>query len=855
MKKLLLLMSPLVFLMLFFLSCPLKASNLYYSDGSSIKITKAEGYSAVVQGIQRTVSLPGEVLRLNTGKKVFSVLQNDRGSFPVYFLGDMPVIADRMIFWRGDMPPEKIESKYDLKLVEILSTYPLYIFLMEDGDSVEVSEKIVQNGDGFAFPNLVREVVMKHVPDKEPKDPYFDVQWHLRNSGEVKDYYGNTVNTVENADIKFLDTLKLLNERSHKVDTTVKIAIMDTGVVPDHPDLTNIEPGYDALRDEEGGYPDLTGIDSLPWYMIGGMAHGTTCAGVSAAVGNDIGMSGVCPWCQLYPVRYLASSGGGTAMDEKRLLKTYERYIADPKISVINCSFGPPSDYGTVPITSAEVETHQSFMLNGRGGLGGVIVYAAGNDGIDSGYSRLHSHVFSFERDGVAVENRIVSVAASSAWDTRIVYSNYGKYVDIAAPSLSQNPMLGIATTTIPGYGDYHDDYTLLFSGTSAAAPVVSGMFGVIFSINPDLTLEEAIEIMRKSADKIHPQTGSWDKNGHSVKFGYGRVNLLKAARLAMGLPMCDSPTEEDICGNNTDDNCDGFVDTGCALELTAGMKCEDFSDCLSDGLVEADVECLEEIRFWRFKEGYCVRKTNKAPCPDGTRAFAMAEDGVNYLCAPECTEENPCKREGYYCRGDSIGVCVPYCARDSDCAQGAYCDVLGECSKIPSDLGGTCENDLHCKDDLWCIRNFKDGYCTSDCAMQDDSLCPDDGKCVVRRAYGGQNIHICLQSCSSDRHCRGLGDDYYVCHGRMTEKEGVCFRKCRDTPDCIDPDAICNEEGRCVPSDWEGWPGDEIVEEVNDEDEIDADMEEHDSDYDDADSTDDDEEKSKSKGCSLIYI
>ena len=623
---------------------------------------------------------------------------------------------------------------------------------------------------------------------------------------------------------------------------------MDTGVAPNHPDLTNIEPGYDALKDKEGGYPDTTGIDDMPWYAIGGIAHGTTCGGVSAAVGNEKGMIGVCPWCPLYPVRYLEAAG--TAMDDMKLLKTYERYVADPKISVINCSFGPPSDYGVVPAFPGELSSHENFMKNGRDGLGGAIVYAAGNDGIDSEYTLLHSHVFSFKRDGKDVENKVVSVGASTAWDTRAVYSNYGRSVDLVAPSLSQSPMVGMATTTIPGYGDYKDDYTLLFSGTSAAAPVVSGVLGVIFSVNPELTLEEAVDILKNSADKIHPVTGAWDENGHSVKFGYGRVNLLKAVRLAMGEAMCDESSEKDICGNNIDDNCDGFVDSGCDPGLTAGKECEEDSDCVSEGFPESSVVCIKEIRYWKFKNGYCVIKTGDAPCPDGTRAFAVDDDGASYLCAIDCADAKPCEREGYYCRGDSLGICVPFCDTDNDCREGSYCSPAGECLKVPSSLGGSCGNDDECEGGMWCITNFRDGYCTSECAQQDDTFCPDDGKCVIRNAGGSQTIEICLESCSSDSHCRQTEDDYYICHAQMSEKEGVCFRKCRNDSDCMDFYATCSEEGRCVPDNWKGWPEDEVPDEEN----VDADQDM----IVDDETTEDDpvpEDNKKSSGCSMVHI
>ena len=843
-------MKKCLFFFLFVISFSLTGLEIYYSDGSFEKIDRIPGFSAVRNPFSRNTAVKNEILRLNLGNEMFSVVEGDEGSFPVYLFGDVPVIAGDVVFWRGEKNINEIEKKYGLKLKEILPSYPLFSFEVLDGDSVKIASEIVRNGDGYAFPNLIKEAKLSYLPESEPKDPYFDVQWHLQNTGTVVDYYDNDRKILKNADIKFIQALAMLKKNKHEVDNTIKIAIMDTGVVPDHEDLTNIEPGYDAFNDKEGGYPDTSTIEGLPWYQVSGVAHGTTCAGVSAAVGNNLGMSGVCPWCRLYPVRYLDGISG-TAMDDLKILKTYEKYVADSKISVINCSFGPSSEYGTVPISAGEKESHLNFMKNGRDGLGGVIVYASGNDGVDSSYSKLLSNIFKFERNGVKVEHTVVVVNASSAWDTRVVYSNYGPASSVIAPSMEQNPMVGIATTTIPGYGDYMTDYTRLFSGTSAAAPVVAGYFGAVFSVNPDLTLEEAIDIMKQSSDKVYPETGSWDKNGFSVKFGWGRVNLEKAARLAMGLEMCETVKDE-ICGNHIDDDCDGFVDEGCADELLAGTPCETVADCLNGDLTQADAECLTEKKYWKFADGYCMRKTNEAPCPDGTKAFDYADDGENYICAVECSDAAPCKREGYYCSNQVLGVCVPSCKKNDDCREGSYCNDIGECAKTPSSLGGSCANDLECEDVMWCLVYFQDGYCTANCSGNDDSLCPDNGKCVTRRSGGG-NIDLCLSSCSSDSHCRD--NDYYICHGKISEKEGVCFRKCRNDGDCMDPDASCDEEGRCAVPGWKGWPEDEVSDESDEDVEADIDETTDTETPDEEDKEEKKSEKDNSFGCSVVNL
>lgn len=835
-----------IFFALFVLLSAFAASGaeLFYSNGTSISMEKSVDFGAIRRNITDVFVPKNELYRLNTGKNIFSIVSG-KGELPVYFLGDMPVVAETTVFYRGEKSVEYMEKKYGLKLSEVLPTYPLYAFSVQS-DSVETAEKIVKNGDGYAFPDLVRETTLRFVPEKAPKDPYFDMQWHLQNTGKVMNYESREIEILKNADVKFIQMLEFLNANNIEVDTNTKIAIMDTGIVPDHEDLTNVDEGYDAINNEEGGYPDLSELEG-PYgqYLASSVGHGTTCAGVSAGVGNDIGMSGMCPWCRLYPVRYLSGTEG-TAMSDRTMLNVYELYVEDPEITTINCSFGADSSYGNVPASPGEIESHTNFMQNGRDGKGGVIVYASGNDGIDSKYEQILGYEFVFERNGAEVKNKVVTVNASSAWDTRIEYSNYGYSSTVTAPSLSESPIVGIATTSIPGYGDYKSDYTLIFSGTSAAAPVVSGFFGAVFSINPDLTLEEAIEILKKSADKIYPETGLWDEDGFSVKFGYGRINLEKAARLAAKFKMCEEKKDE-VCGNHIDDNCDGYVDEKCMEPLKAGQPCETAEDCLDNSLTLDDVECLKARRYWAFDGGYCVVKTGRISCPDGTRAFDVVGN-ENYLCALECNSVKPCEREGYYCSNEVLGVCLPNCSDNSGCNEGSVCNDEGKCEKVPSPIGGSCASNEECAGDFSTCNTWSEGgYCTETCSGNNDSECPDGAKCVTGNRWEGTR---CLASCSSDKDCRV--DEGYLCHPQMGSKSGVCSRKCRDNQSCNDASATCTAEGYCAPENWEGWP------EVEEPEDSDTNPDDDDETVNDEDSADKHKPTStviKTDGCSLVVM
>ena len=547
-------------------------------------------------------------------------------------------------------------------------------------------------------------------------------------------------------------------------------------------------------------------------------------------------------------------------------------------------------------------------MQYGREGKGGVVVYASGNDNVDSSYQRLLEYDFKFERNGVEVTDRVVTVNASTAWDTRAKYSNFGYASTVTAPSGASYPWRGIATTAIPNDGDYKDNYTLNFDGTSAAAPIVSGLFGVIFSINPDLMLEEAVDILKQSADKINPETGFWDESGFSVKYGYGRVNLEKAVRLAAGFPMCAEEKEE-ICGNHLDDDCDGYVDEGCsAEELTAGKPCEKNADCLTGSLTSDEVKCLKEYIPWVIKDGYCLRRsTNDTPCPDGTKVLYAKNHAY---CALECNKTHPCERAGYYCTDEVLGICLPLCSDNSDCTEGYVCDEDGKCKKPiggrcsenddcsgefttcscsdnsdckegyicnnkgkcekPCSKNSDCGEDYTCNNEGKCCKEGKCypyittspeiGYCTQTCFDNNDSDCPDNSKCVTT----GTDTS-CLASCASDEECRR--GDRYVCHLKMGSKSGVCYKKCSEDSECNDEDAVCSKDGHCVPKEPEKEPENDADEPTDDIDEPETDNEtssdeELESDDDIVEANDSSEEPisdnnndAKSSGCSFIVF
>ena len=173
---------------------------------------------------------------------------------------------------------------------------------------------------------------------------------------------------------------------------------------------------------------------------------------------------------------------------------------------------------------------------NGRGGLGTVVVFSAGNDACDDSTNEFLQHP------------AIIGVSAIDHNDLLEDYSNWGDTVDIAGQAG------GMVTTDVggePGYGNHRGDpdYTGGFSGTSSAAPVVSGVMGLIFAANPQLTARQARDVLCDTAVRIQGGEGSYDAEGWSPYFGCGRPDAAAAvyavANDTPGAPELLAPTGE----------------------------------------------------------------------------------------------------------------------------------------------------------------------------------------------------------------------------------------------------------------------------------------------------------------------
>ncbi|PZD97636.1 peptidase S8 [Paenibacillus sambharensis] len=247
----------------------------------------------------------------------------------------------------------------------------------------------------------------------------------------------------------------------------VVIAILDTGVQAGHPDLApKLAAGYNFVENND-----------MPTDRNG---HGTHVAGIAAAAtDNGLGIAGIAPATRLLPVKVLGDNGTGNLNQVANGIV----YAVNRGAQIINLSLG----------SSASAVTLQN-AVRFAADRGVLLVGAAGNNGVSvPNYPAAYAEV--------------LAVASTTEQDVRSSFSNYGLWVDVAAPGDR------ILSTYLGG------NYAYL-SGTSMAAPHVSGVAALLVAQGRNQA--QARAAIQQTADPV-PGTGEW--------WVYGRVNAARAVR------------------------------------------------------------------------------------------------------------------------------------------------------------------------------------------------------------------------------------------------------------------------------------------------------------------------------------
>lgn len=372
-------------------------------------------------------------------------------------------------------------TEYKLEIVEQDEYMPLWYTLrcseVTAYSSLEVANRIFETE---LFAAAVPDLLTFEDVDCT-NDPDFGSLWGLQNAGNPS------------ADVNACDAWTITEGAG------ANVAVLDQGIELTHNDLS---PNLSALSYD-------TESNSSPSQMFGD--HGTHCAGTIGAVGdNNLQVVGIAPECTLFSI---SNSLAGTANSRQKRADGIN-WAVNNGVDVISNSWHSGVQYQVID------DAIDNALANGRGGLGCIIVFAAGN-GSGSPVSYPANYT-----GGILAVGSITSAGARSS------FSNIGAELDVVAPGSS---ILSTVNSNGTGYK----------SGTSMATPHVAGLAGLIISVNPCLTGQQVNDIIEQTAQKIGGYTysatagrpnGDWNN-----EMGYGLIDAHAAVLLAQSTSCANS--------------------------------------------------------------------------------------------------------------------------------------------------------------------------------------------------------------------------------------------------------------------------------------------------------------------------
>jgi len=379
---------------------------------------------------------------------------------------------------------EILQEEIGAKTIDTTENLGIELWQIKNNNSKEIIE-LLNEAEGIEYvePNWIVTT------DTMPNDPSFNQQWGMENKGQT----GGS----NDADIDAPTAWEITTGNGQ-----VLVGVIDTGIDYTHPDLADnvwTNPGEipdNGVDDDNNGYvDDVHGYDFInnDGDPFDDESHGTHVAGTIGAVGNNqIGVAGVNWDVQMAAIKFLGADGTGTTFDA---IKAIEYAIAIG-VDLTNNSWG-----------GGGFSRGLKDAIAAAGAAGQIFVASAGNES-NNNDSKPH-YPSSYDL------YNIIAVAATdhndALMDMGLWSSNYGvKSVDLAAPGMD-------ILSTIPG-GGYEK-----YSGTSMAAPHVTGAAALILSQQPNLTPE-------KLKNRILTTVDSLASLNNKVLTG-GRLNLNSALK------------------------------------------------------------------------------------------------------------------------------------------------------------------------------------------------------------------------------------------------------------------------------------------------------------------------------------
>ena len=336
-----------------------------------------------------------------------------------------------------------------------------------------------------------------------PNDPLYSSQWHFPLIGDIETVW---------------DEFTGLG---------ITTGVYDDGVQYTHGDLND---NYDSsLHFQYFG----TTYDPYPINIFND-GHGTSVAGLIAGENNGIGTVGVAFDSTVVGVNYLEDVGNISNTIDLASIRWAENYDIMNNSWGYGALFDSFDNLGGSSIVAQTVTAMNYVVDNGRGGLGTIIVKAAGNEDTNATGAGINS------------ARETIAVSATDSFGNAIYYSNWGSTILVTAPAAAH-------TTDITGSGGYEfGDFTSQFGGTSAATPVTAGVVALMLEANGGLGWRDVQNILAISASQTGSaygaagsgdEIGFWGTNGAEnwngggmsfhLSYGFGMVDVHAAVRMA----------------------------------------------------------------------------------------------------------------------------------------------------------------------------------------------------------------------------------------------------------------------------------------------------------------------------------
>lgn len=351
-----------------------------------------------------------------------------------------------------------------------------------------------------------------------PVGRFIKSQWHHKNTGDqvpiidIDNAVFGKHHFKKGADARVADAWKELGDSG---SSSIRIAVIDTGFDIEHPALAG--NGRKIVLPFNAG-DNNTDVSPVSFDGDGNgyvAAHGTSCAAVAAGAIDDEGVFGASPNSKIMPIKL-------NILSDTAIIRAFS-HAMNNGADIISCSLGWPTP---VPLSTQVSNFLKKVSREGRGGKGIPVLFAAGNANPNSNNQPRAVSDFAAHPD-------CICVVASNSLDEHSDYSFYGANAWISAPT-NGNQGVGITTASADWDGSQVvHNYTSGFGGTSSATPLAAGCVAILLAANPNLTAGQVKEILKKSTDKIG-SASDYDVNGHSKLLGYGRINTLKALKMAM---------------------------------------------------------------------------------------------------------------------------------------------------------------------------------------------------------------------------------------------------------------------------------------------------------------------------------